>query len=591
MIRGVLFLLSFATCAAQPTFTRDIAPILFQNCSGCHRPGQSGPFSLLTYRDAAKRAHDIAEVTSKHVMPPWLPDPNFGHYVGERLLSAEQIKIFAEWSAAGAPEGDPKDLPAPPVWPEGWTLGTPDLVVQTPLFTVPAENRDVYRNFVVPIPSTRTQYVAAVEFNPGNPKVAHHAFIMFDRSHGSRDLDAKDPLPGFDGMDIPPSAQSPDGHFLSWQPGKRFLRNPEDMSWRLYPNSDLVLQMHMQPTGKPETIQSSLAFFFTDRPPTRFPQKVVLASYDIDIPAGETNYVITNSFKLPVDVDILSVLPHAHYLGKDLQGFVLSPDGKTNWIIRIPDWNFNWQGDYRLKNPIFAPRGSELFMRFTYDNSTNNPHNPHTPPVPVRYGVQTRDEMGELWIQTLPRNPADYATMRLAIEKNVFAFAISYARYRLRLNPNDAKAHMKYAQALLAQGHQRMALSHVNAAAQADPTYDEPRYFLGLIARMQNQTSIAIQNFEETVRLNPENGKAFGNLGLIFLQERNMDAAEKNFQRALEINPRDALSQDGLGIVYFEQAKFAAAATHFREALAVEPDDRDYQNHLSLAEAEAAKHK
>jgi tetratricopeptide (TPR) repeat protein len=583
--------LSFVFCgvpmivhATEPTFTRDVAPILFNNCSGCHRPGQSGPFSLLTYQDAAKHAKQMAEVTSKKIMPPWLPDPAYGHYVGERLLTAEQIKTVADWAEAGAPEGNLTDLPKLPSRPEGWAFGTPDLVVQTPVFNVPADGRDVYRNFVVPIPTTRTQYVAAIDFHPGNPKVAHHAFVMFDRTKNSRELDAKDTEPGFPGMNIPSTVETPDGHFLSWQPAKQFLRNPDDMSWRLYPGSDLVLQMHMQPSGKPETIQSSVAFYFTDKPPTRFPLKIALTSYNIDIPAGEKNYVVTNSFKLPVDVDVLSILPHVHYLGKDLQGYVVLPDGKTNWLIRIPDWNFNWQGDYRLKTPVFAPKGSTLVMHYSYDNSSENPRNPNNPPVRVRYGVQTRDEMAELWIQMLPRNSADYAELYRALGEREFNFGLEFAEYRLRIDPNDAKAHVKYAEVMLARGDRAKAFPHLVAAAQADPNYDEPHYFLGLIARMQKQTAEAIKQFEEAARLNPANGKAFGNLGLLYLEKRNLAAAEKNFQHALEANPNDAISHDGMGIVCFEQQRFGEAEAHFRVATTIDPNERSYQAHLAAAQ-------
>jgi Flp pilus assembly protein TadD len=538
---------------------------------------------LLTYEEAAKHAKQIAKVTTQKIMPPWLADPAYGHYEGERLLTPEQIKAFADWTAAGAPEGDPKDLPKLPSWPEGWTLGTPDLVVQTPVYDVPADGRDVYRNFVVPVPTTKTQYVAAIEFKPGNPRVAHHAFMLFDRTKGSRELDAKDPAPGFEGMDLPPNALSPDGHFLSWQPSKQFKRNPDDMSWRLYPGSDLVLQLHMQPSGKPETIQTSLAFFFTDKPPTRFPLKIVLTSYNIDIPVGEKNYVVTNSFKLPVDVDVLSLLPHAHYLGKDLQGWVVLPDGKTNWLIRIPDWNFNWQGDYRLKTPIFAPRGSELHMRFTYDNSADNPRNPHNPPVRVRYGAQTKDEMAELWVQTLPRNQAEYPILLRAVEQHVLGFAADYAEYRLRVNPNDAHAHVKLAQTMLARGDRVGALQHVQAAVQADPNFDEAHYHFGVLLRLQKQNAEAIKQFQEAIRINPHHARAHGNLGLIYLQQRNLALAEKHFSRALEDDPNDAISHDGLGICLFEKRNFVDAEAHFRQAVNLAPEDPQYRSHLNAA--------
>ena len=584
MIRALLFIFTATICAAAPNFTHDIAPIVFENCATCHRPGQSGPFSLLNYADTAKRAKQIAELTAKRAMPPWLPDPAYSHFEGERLLTEKQIQLFAEWAAAGAPEGNPIDLPNLPTWPDGWSLGKPDLVVKTPLYTVPSQGRDVYRNFVMPMPTTGTQYVAAVEFDPGNPRVAHHAFIMLDRTRASRTVDERDPLPGFDGMDIPPSAASPDGHFLSWQPGKRFARNPDGLSWRLYPNSDVVLQLHLQLTGKPETIQSSIAFFFTDKPPTRIPVKVGLTSYQIDIPAGASNYVITDSLTLPIDVDVTGILPHAHYLGKDLQGYVKLSNGNTNWLIRIPDWNFNWQGDYRFKTPVFAPRGSLVTMRFSYDNSTNNPRNPHQPPVRVRYGTQTVDEMGELWLQLLPRNPAELPALRKEIDKRIFQLGIDYAEYRLRLNPNDAKAHVKYATSLLAQGKATEAIPHLQAAANADASNDDAHYYMGLIARMMDRNPLALDELNQATRINPKNAKAFGNLGLVYFDLGQLAPAEKNFLKTLELEPNDALAHDTLGVIYLRQRRLDEAFAHFKEAARIDPEDNSVRAHLQILE-------
>jgi Flp pilus assembly protein TadD len=583
LARFSFVILTCGICAAEPTFTKDIAPLLFQNCSGCHRPGQSAPFPLLTFADASKHSKQIAEVTRKRIMPPWLPDPTYSHFEGERILTTEQIQTFVDWAATGAPEGDPSDLPKMPDWPEGWTLGKPDLVVQTPAYIVPAEGRDVYRSFVIPIQTSKTQYVTAVEFQPGS-RTIHHAFVRLDSTRASRDLDARDLEPGFEGMDTPPTARSPDGHFLSWQPGKRPSRNPPDMSWRLPPNCDLVLQLHLQPSGKPEPLQSSLAFYFVDQPPTRFPFKLVLSTYQIGIPPGESNYTITDSFTLPVDVDVLGVLPHAHYLGKDLQGCVQLPNGQTNWLLRIPDWNFNWQGDYRFQKPVFAPRGSALKMRFSYDNSTNNTRNPKNPPVRVRYGAQTTDEMGELWLQVLPRNPADAEILRKEYDKKLFRDGIEFAEYLLKQNPNDAKAHVKYGQFLIAQRRLDDALRHFQKAIVADPNYDEAHYLIGLIGRMRNRLDMAIPQFNETIRLNPNHTKALGNLALIQIDQNRLEEAQKNFLRVVELEPDDEIAHAMLGGIYLKQKNLAEAEKHLREAARLDPNDREAQSNLRVLE-------
>jgi Flp pilus assembly protein TadD len=585
IFRRILVL--FASCGisfSAPTFTKDVALILFQNCAECHRPGQSAPFSLLTFEDAAKHSKQIAEVTRKRIMPPWLPDPVYAHFEGERILTAEQIQTLADWAAAGAPEGDPKSLPKTSQWPEGWTLGKPDLVLKTPLFNVPAEGKDIYRSFVIPIPTLKTQFVAAVAFDAGNRAVAHHAFLRLDATRASRDMDARDPLPGFEGMETPQSAMSPDGHFLSWQPGKRASRNPPDMSWRLPPKTDLVLQMHLQPTGKPETLQSSIAFYFTDQPPTRFPFKIVLSSYQIDIPAGESNYVVTDSFTLPVDADVTGILPHAHYLGKDLQGFAVTPPGETNWLLRIREWDFNWQGDYRFQKPVFIPRGSVLKMQFTYDNSTNNPHNPKSPPIPVRYGIQTSDEMAELWLQLLPRNPSDTAVLKREYEKKLFQDGIKFAQHRLRLNPNDAKAHIKYGQFLIGAKRSAEAFEHFRKAAAAEPHNDEAHYFIGLVARMKNNLDAAAPEFAEAVRLNPNHAKALGNLALIQLERNRVADAQKNFARVVELEPEDQIAHAMLGGIFLKQRKLTEAEKHLREAARLDPRDTEVQWNLKVLE-------
>lgn len=579
-----LALLNAACWAAAPTFRKDVAPLMFKHCSGCHRPGQSAPFNLLTYDDAAKHAKDMASVTRSRYMPPWLPDPNVTHFEGERVLRGAEIQVFSDWAAAGAPEGT-GELPAMPKWPEGWQLGAPDLVLEMPEFTVPAEGRDVYRAFVAQIPVTSTQYVAALEFDPGNRRVAHHAFFRIDRTRNSRDRDAQESGPGFGGMDAPATAQSPDGHFLSWQPGKRWSTNPKGLSWRLHPKSDLVLQMHMQPSGKEEKIQSKVAFYFTADAPTRFPLKLGLDSYAIDIPAGETNYVVSDSFQTPVDIDVMGVLPHAHYLGKTLEGFVVLPNGQTNWLIHIPDWDFNWQGDYRFVTPVFAPKGSTLAMRYRYDNSQNNPRNPNNPPKRVTYGAQTTDEMAELWLQVLPRNPADMAALRKQSDRKLLAEALDYADYRLRLNPNDARAMAHKGQALMAQGRGQEALQFFAQAAEADPKFDEPHYFIGVILRGRNQSAAAIESLQKAVAANPNNSKAHGNLGLIHFEEGRIKEAEESLLRAAEIDHLDAIARDTLGVIYLRQGKLAEAEKHLREAAALDPSDTQTQAHLKILES------
>ena len=529
------------------TFNKDIAPIVFAHCSTCHRPGQSAPFSLLTYAGVRKRIQGIADVTARRFMPPWPPEPGYGEFADARTLRAEEIGLIQQWVAEGGIEGSAADLPPLPVWTGGWQLGAPDLViVAKEPYNLPAEGKDMYRNFVIPVPIAHGRFVRAVEFNPGNPRVVHHAFVKIDRTHQSRRRDGKDGQPGFPGMVPPDSVQMPEGHFLSWQPGKVATIGDENLAWRLEPNSDLVLQLHLRPDGKAEPVQPAVALYFADKAPTAIPSRILLASYTIDIPPGATNYVVEDSYTLPVDADLRAVLPHTHYLGKEVEGFAQMPDGKKKWLLRIKQWDFNWQGDYRFARPVFLPRGTTLCMRYTFDNSTNNATNPHNPPQRVVYGPNASDEMAELWFQVVVRTTQDLAVLNEDHSFKNLRTSAEYGRYLVKRNAGDPAAHVTLGKALLALGQRIDALGHFRAAADIQPDNDEAHYFLGLVFRLQRKLSEAASEFEKVVRINPDHYKAHGNLGLIRMEQGKLVEAEAHFRSALRINPDDEVARGSL---------------------------------------------
>jgi hypothetical protein len=532
------------------TFHKHVAPIVYTHCSPCHHPGEAAPFNLLNFADVKKHTRQIADVTSRRLMPPWLPEPGANEFVGERSLTEEQIQIIQAWIAQGANEGNAADAPPPPQWRDGWKLGQPDLVIRLPQpYTLPADGKDVYRNFVIPVPLSARRYVRAVEFQPGNARAVHHAFMLLDPSRDSRRRDEQDPEPGFPGLHTPPSAQTPTGHFLSWQPGKVPLPVPDELAWTLEKDTDFILQIHLRPTGKPESVQPSVGFYFTDTRPTKTPFKFGLWSYDIDIPAGEANYVIRQSYKLPVGVDVLRVLPHAHYLGRRLQGLATLPDGTQQSLIRIPRWDFNWQGDYVFAKPVFLPKGTTISMDFSYDNSTNNPANPNQPPRPVSYGVNSSDEMAELWLQVLPRNTNDAALLEKDYQPLVFNNTISYNQYLLRSDPNNAKAYTELGKACLFLGRRDEAAQHLRRAIELRPAEDEPHYFLGLLYRISNRVAEAKTEFQAALAANPNHFKAHGNLGLIHLNEGNLADAALHLESAVRINPDDEVARGGLELL------------------------------------------
>ena len=488
-----------ASAFGQVTFTKDVAPVVFRKCSQCHHPGGSAPFSLLTYAEARSHATQMALVARNRVMPPWKVDPAGDKFIGLDPLTEAEIAVLQRWIADGVREGDRRDLPTPPLLTGAWHLGTPDLVVTLPTpFVLPAEGSDLSRVFVLPLPVDRQRYVRGIEFRAGNPRI-HHANIRIDATPASRELDEQDAAPGYDGI-IVRSAVYPDGHFLGWTPGQAAPLLPAGLAWTLEPRSDLVVQLHLVPSGKPELIQPSIGLYFTDEPPTRTPVMMRLSNQHIDIPAGEARYLANDSFVLPVDVEVLAVQPHAHYLAREVTGIATLPDGTTRTLISIPDWDLRWQHVYRYETPVALPKGTTVSMRYRYDNSGANPRNPSVPPVRVQWGQQSREEMGDLWLQVItntqaerqlldqtfrskwmatdaiglealiqrdPNRPAlrdDIAV--LYMELNRPAEAVRHFEAALALKPGSAPAHFNYGTALAAAGRIDDAVTAVPARAR-----------------------------------------------------------------------------------------------------------------------------
>jgi tetratricopeptide (TPR) repeat protein/mono/diheme cytochrome c family protein len=488
---------SGADTQQAPTFTRDIAPLLFQQCASCHRPGGTAPFSLLTYPDARDRAALITAATAARRMPPWLPEPEYVRLAGERRLSAEQIAVIQRWAAAGAPEGEAADLPAAPVFPDGWQLGPPDLVVALPEYHAAAHRTDIYRNLVAPISLTEARFVSAVELRFGNSGAVHHARLMVDTTSSSRSMDAEDAEPGFAGMDmsglgVRTNAQIPGGFFVGWTPGKIPTRGPQDMAWPLRPGTDLVLQVLLPPRPKPEVVRPLVGFYFARQPPARIPSLIMFNWKMMDIPPGKRDYVVTDSFALPVDVEALSVYPHAHYLATLMDAWARLPDGTRQGLLRIPHWDFNWQDAYQYAAPLALPAGSVITMRYVYDNSASNPHNPSRPPRRVTYGPNSTDEMGDLILQVVARTAQDRRTLERSLswkyqlqdevwfaEREVALGNLSALRgeYDSALvhfgtalsSRSDASVHAALAGALAASGDFTQALAHARIAVQLEP--------------------------------------------------------------------------------------------------------------------------
>jgi len=434
-----------AAASGKVTFNRDIAPILFANCSRCHRPDQAAPFSLLTYADASRHAKQIVEVTKSRLMPPWKAVPGINHFKDERRLTDAEIELIAEWVADGKAEGDPADLPPAPEFPKGWQLGTPDLILRMPqAFEVPASGPDVLQHFVLPTGQEDMRLVSAVEFQPGNPRVVHHASFFLDNHGYGRKLDHADPGIGYGGGGGP--GFFPVGTLRSWLPGMTPRPLPEG-SGRIMPrNSDLVLEIHYQCSGKPEKDQSTVGLYFAPPRSRRLIAELQLFNFHLEIPPGEARHRHSASYTLPANAIILDCAPHMHLLGREMKATATLPDGTTQILMWVKDWNFNWQEQYEYLEPIRLPKGTRIDVDAWYDNSTDNPLNPFSPPQLVRWGDQTTDEMGICHFHFTCDTMQELATINLDYSERVLAMIKEMRNMRFGIpigDPSDAASAFK----------------------------------------------------------------------------------------------------------------------------------------------------
>ncbi len=396
MIVAAFFVFALSALSGlQPvTFNREVAPILYENCTVCHRQGEVAPFPLVTYADAKKRAKLISEITGRRIMPPWKAKPDYGHFEGERRLSASQIATLKRWAESGAPEGRPAAKPVPPAFPTGWRLGKPDLILKMPKpFSIPADGKDVYRNFVLPVSLPKDTWVRGAEFHPGNAKIVHHVIVLTDTSGKARELDLKDGNPndgysGYSGMGFLPS-----GALGGFSPGDTPKFNVIGTAGKLEKKTEVVFSMHYHPSGKPETDQSEIGIYFTNTPPTRRGSVLLMGVLNVDIDPGDAHHTETAEYELPCNLEITGINPHMHLIGKESQLWAETPDGKKTPMIWVNDWDINWQGTYRLKTPLKLSKGTKLKGRWVHDNSADNPHNPNLPPKRVKNGENSTDEM------------------------------------------------------------------------------------------------------------------------------------------------------------------------------------------------------
>lgn len=586
LVAGLLAILSFALAArvevrkppppvsgvsSTVTFNRDIAPIVFEYCSPCHRPGEAAPFPLLTYDDAAKFARQIAVMTERRIMPPWLPAPGEFKFVGELRLSDEQIAVFKRWAEADAPQGDPRDLPPAPKFTPGWQLGKPDLILRARKpYSLAASGTDNYWNFIFPTDFPDVRWVKAIEIRPGEKRVVHHANILLDRMHACRGQE-KHPGDGFPGMELRIESESfdPDSHIFFWKPGSVPHVESADMALRLDPGSDFVLNTHLQPSGKAESIEPSIGIYFTDQPASKFPVLLELQNdLALDIPPGVSDFLVTDSFTMPVDVDLLAIYPHAHYLGKELAATAAFPDGTTKTLINIPHWDLNWQAVFYYAERVFLPKGTVINMRYVYDNSASNIANPHHPPRRVQGGNRTVDEMAHLWLQVLPHGDAIPASeARMLLDEALW-------RHDVARNPADFTAQYNLGAILQIRGQPADALQHYQAAVALRPTDAIANNALGGALLFLGQTEQALAPLQTAIQSRPNYFAAYYNLGNAYATLGQFPQAISHFRKAVQLNPDDSMAEANLGAALAELGELASAKAHLDRALKLDPKNQ-----------------
>jgi hypothetical protein len=399
--------------ADVPTFNRDVAPILNANCVSCHRPGEIAPMSLLTYKDARPWAKSIRDEVADRAMPPWHADPQHGKFRNDRSLSAADRETLVKWANGGAPEGDSNDLPPLPRFVEGWQLGEPDRTLQLPVeYQVPADGFVEYEYFEIPTNFTEDQWLEGLEVRPGNREVVHHVIVSMRPPKPERRPSAFRAAPG---MSIPPgqsgggpekegAPKRPRGQSLfpapqrggamigGFAPGNQYLKLDPGSAILLRAGSTLVVQMHYTTNGTATTDRTKLGLFFAKQPPTTEMRMSSLVNGKLDIPAGAPDYSIAAEMTTTADVTLRQMLPHTHLRGKSWEYTVTYPDGRSEVILSVPKYDFNWQTDYVFAAPLKLPKGSKIRAVARYDNSPANKSNPD-PRVNVKWGDQTWEEM------------------------------------------------------------------------------------------------------------------------------------------------------------------------------------------------------
>ncbi len=387
--------------AASPTYSNEVSRIFQAKCQSCHHPGDIAPFSLMTYKDTKQWAGAIKSAVVAKKMPPWKPLSGCGDFKDVRQLSDAEIATVSQWVDAGAPEGNPADLPPAINFSDGWSLGEPDLIINADEDYAPPKDKDMYRCFTVPTALRGDRYISAIDVHPGNRKLVHHVITYTDPDGASKALDDKEPGPGYISFGGPGYTNY--GMLGGWAPGARPFFNPDGVGLKLPKNSRIVFQVHYHPCQTSTCGQSSpnnekdrtqIGVYFSRTPVTKNLTYLPLVNQSFTIPAGNNHYKVAASFTTPIAAHIVNITPHMHLLGREISvDMTLLGKTTSDCLVNINDWDFRWQGTYSYQDPVALPAGAKVSLTTYFDNSAANINNPNSPPKPVRWGEATTDEM------------------------------------------------------------------------------------------------------------------------------------------------------------------------------------------------------
>jgi tetratricopeptide (TPR) repeat protein len=405
--------------------------------------------------------------------------------------------------------------------------------------------------------------------------------IMIDPTGSSRRRSGQDSAPGFDGMFAGSAARPPDGSFLGWTPGKVADEGTEGLAWRLEPGTDIVLQLHLQPRGYEQEVRAAVGLYFTDEPPTRLSFWLTLGSREIDLPVGQRNVEVVDTYVLPVDVEVFGLYPHAHYLGERIQGTATLPSGEMVSLLDVPRWNFNQQDFYRFVEPVQLPRGTELTMRISFDNSADNPFNPNHPPRPVTYGPASGDEMANLFVQLVVKDSADLTTLGQDFGSKYQRDLERGMRFLLEVAPENVSYMVELGQSLQSRGVLEEAKIWYRRALEVDPTYQLARYNLATAVETEGDLASALHLYTLVIDAEPDNVPALYNLAAVQQAEGDLNTAILNYLTVIDLEPTHADALNNLGNALVEARRPADALSYYRRALTLNPNHADAHNNLA----------